>query len=314
MTGAKLSVVLLLSLVVTSKGQCGECDEWGINWVIILLPLLMLALLAFAFAVYRALHFRNLFRKMHEANQVYLFEQKAAQATVTKKAKGADDIALELNKIHLKELQEDNARLAKEVNKLKDDLAASNSQLRAAHEQLAKLRATDRVVEKPVEVQKIVEVPVEKVVEVPVHQVVEVPKVVEKTVEVQKLVVDKAAQLQLQYANEDIEFLKRELAAAKAASYRPSEARGAEEPMTDDMHSQHYAPVSQRAGAFPAGGYEATNYPRSRQLESFAPSTSHAANVPAHYDPEFTPAPSPSQSPGTLGGMLAQQGVTRHMF
>ena len=60
----------------------------------------------------------------------------------------------------------------------------------------------------------------EKVVEVPVHQVVEVPKVVEKTVEVQKLVVDKAAQLQLQYANEDIEFLKRELAAAKAASYR----------------------------------------------------------------------------------------------
>ena len=42
------------------------------------------------------LPFCSLFRKMHEANQVYLFEQKAAQATVTKKAKGADDIALEL--------------------------------------------------------------------------------------------------------------------------------------------------------------------------------------------------------------------------
>ncbi len=67
------------------------------------------------------------------------------------------------------------------------------------------------VVEKPVEVTRIVEVPVDRVVEVPVPQVVEVPRVVEKTVEVQKLVVDKAAQLQLQYANDNIDSLARPL-------------------------------------------------------------------------------------------------------
>ncbi len=36
-----------------------RCDEWGTNFIIIFLPMLILALLAFAFAVYRALHFRK---------------------------------------------------------------------------------------------------------------------------------------------------------------------------------------------------------------------------------------------------------------
>eukprot|EP00667_Euglena_gracilis_P034872 EG_transcript_62241 len=101
------TVIVVFLLFITPARGDDRCDEWGLNFLIVFLPMLILALLAFAFAVYRALHFRNLFRKMHEANQVYLFEQKMAAANVQKKGQGADAIALDLNKAHIRELQED---------------------------------------------------------------------------------------------------------------------------------------------------------------------------------------------------------------
>lgn len=51
---------------------------------------------------------------------------------------------LRSNKAHIRELQEDNTRLTRELNELRSDLVAANSQLRAAQEQLARLRAAER--------------------------------------------------------------------------------------------------------------------------------------------------------------------------
>jgi len=234
------AVLLLGCGAAVCRGQQDQCSDWGLNFLIILLPMLIIALLAFAFAVYRALHFRNLFRKMHEANQIYLFEQKTAAANVQKKGQGADAIALDLNKAHIKELQDDNARLARELNQTREDLVAATSQLRAAQEQLMRQRAAEHVVERPVGVTRVVEVPVDRIVEVTVPHVVEVPRVVERTVEVQRLVVDQSAQRQLHAAHEDIEALKRELHAARSSSTRPRTS-AAEEPMMDDMPNPYAA-------------------------------------------------------------------------
>eukprot|EP01006_Ploeotia_vitrea_P026139 TRINITY_DN59105_c0_g1_i1.p1 TRINITY_DN59105_c0_g1~~TRINITY_DN59105_c0_g1_i1.p1 ORF type:complete len:572 (-),score=63.08 TRINITY_DN59105_c0_g1_i1:108-1823(-) len=184
-----------------------DCNGWGANWVIILLPALLIALCAFGLAF---MHIHKLRQKLRQYRVQSLEHERMINGL-----HGTIETEKRTDRVHELELEKGN--LENTLANLRQEVELSRQHIAHYKNHVQELqKRPPQVIEKPIEVDKVVEVPVEKVVEVPVPQIVKVPQVIEKTVEVKELVVDKAAQLQLQYANDDIEVLKKELAVAKS--------------------------------------------------------------------------------------------------
>lgn len=215
--------LLLVQAVTASKTTCDD-SLWSYHYFIIFLPLIVILWYALLFMFWRALVFRKLFQANNKAplppppvpapppdRTPELLEKQRRIDELLRPRKELQDLLARY---------EDEERHLREGNtKLEDQIRELERLIRERKDEIDRLlrRKPETVVER-VPVERIKHVPVEREVRVEVPRVVEVPKVVEKTVEVQKLVIDKAAQLRLQYAQDDIEYLKRELHAARLAN------------------------------------------------------------------------------------------------